>query len=106
MARLECTIRCGGGILTLFSQSAVFGVILEVVILELGIPAGLGELERLRREARPVLDGGGEVTGVHDVEFFLERPRLLAVVDFEFHVGWDPRFTDSDVLQDAEIWRV
>lgn len=86
-----------GGKRTVLPQSAIFGVIFEVVILELGIPARLGELQRLRHETRPVLDGGGEVAGVHNVKLLLERPRFLAVVDFEFDVGWDPRiFVGSD----------
>lgn len=76
--------------LTVIPQSPVFGVVYEIVILELSPPAGLGELKGLAHETRPVDDGGCEVARVDDVEFLLEGPGFLGVVDFEFHVGGNP----------------
>lgn len=65
-------------------------MILEIIILELGVPARFCGIERLRYKLRPVLDRGGEVADVNNVKRFAEGPRLLAVVDFEFDIGGNP----------------
>ncbi|KAL9607613.1 MAG: hypothetical protein Q9167_007491 [Letrouitia subvulpina] len=65
-------------------------MILEIIILELGVPAWFCGIERLGYKLRPVLDRGGKVADVDNVKRFTEGPRLLAVVDFEFDVGGDP----------------
>lgn len=76
--------------LAVIVQRSILAVIFQIIILKLGIPARFRELERLRDEFGPVLDGGSQVAGVHDVKFLGEGPRFLAVVDFELHVGGDP----------------
>lgn len=71
-------------------EGPVFGVQAEVVVLELGVPAGRGGSEALPDQLLPVGDGGCEVAAVDEVEGVLEGPVFFRVVDFEFDVGGDP----------------
>ena len=68
----------------------VLGVVFEMEILELGIPAWLGVVEGLTHEFGPVGDGASHVADVDKVEGGLEGPEGFGVVDFEFDVFGDP----------------
>ena len=71
-------------------EGAVFGVVAEVEVLELGPGARFEGVEDVGDEARPGGDGGGHVAGVDEGERGGPCPRGFAVVDFEFYVGGNP----------------
>ena len=71
-------------------QGPVLGIVRDVEVLDLGPSARVDELEGLVDQPRPVDDRRGHVAHVDEVEEFLKRPRLFAVVDLEFHVGRHP----------------
>ena len=73
-----------------FPEGAVFGVVAEVEVLELGPGAGCEGGEDVGDEPWPGGDGGGHVAGVDEVEWIGPGPGGFAVVDFEFDVGGDP----------------
>ena len=71
-------------------KGAVFGVVAEVEVLELGPSAGLEGVENVGDEARPGGDRGGHVADVDVGERVRPGPGGFAVVDFEFHVRGHP----------------
>lgn len=63
---------------------------MEHEVLTLCISAGLGMFEGLLHEFGPVVDSGGHVADVDEVERLLESPRLFCVVYFELDVVGHP----------------
>lgn len=82
----------------LFPQRPVIGIVHELKVLQLGIPALDRVFEGLADEPGPIGNGGSEVADEDEVEILLEGPLLFGVVDFEFDVGGDPALMSTSLL--------